>query len=281
MKTKLAATLIVLVATFVSIELTALGQVVSHSKPTVDSTISHIFHEIVGRIPTTPELTFWKNVARTNEAKGLDVKIDTLIMDWFVAPAQMGERLAAIDRVYNLYFQRPAHEDERAKTEKLVSSKRIKSAAIIGIIVADLVVTQITDVAGDPRAINVTIKNLSSISTSGESRIGLRIYTGAKCIGAAPIVGKLEVPPIAAQKSVVIQLKSTEVLQQSNSHRHGYGIIIDAGYKNYEPQAQADNNDRCIPALIIGTDEVTDQTPNIPVPGKPHTHSATPKPKNP
>lgn len=262
MKIKLAV-LVVIAATFISIEQTALGQYMPHPKPTVDSAVRWKFDQIVGRYPTPSELTFWKNVARGNESKGSDAKVETLIRDWFFAPAQAGERSAMIKQAYEDLFGRVPTKDEQAKCEVLVSSKRITYDDMAAAIHADLAVTKIMDVAGDPRAINVTVANLGSVSTSVPARMALVIFKGAKCTSITESSGIFVLPsvtPIAPQKSVIVKVASTEVLQQANPTRHAYSIYIDQ-YPNYESDEQALNNHQCRPGIAFSNDKVTNEPP--------------------
>ncbi len=263
MKIKLATTVALIAVTLISSELTARGQYMPHPKPTVESVIRMKFHHIVGRYPTSQELAFWKNVARDNESKDPDAKVETQMMAWFFAPAQAGERSAMIKTAYADLFVRAPAQDEQAKCEVLVSSKRITYDGMVAAIHADLAVTKITDVAGDPRAINVTVANLGSISTSVQVRMALVIFKGAKCVSiteAGGILAASSVPPIAPQKSVIVKVTSTEILQQANPQRHAYSIYIDQ-YPNYEPDEQASNNHQCRPGIAFSKDKVLDEPP--------------------
>jgi hypothetical protein len=280
MKIKLAV-LVVIAAMVISIEQTALAQYMPHPKPTVDSVIRMKFHHIVGRNPTPQELTFWKNLARTNESKGSDANVDTQMMDWFFAPAQASERSAMIKKAYDDLFVRAPTKDEQAKCEVLVSAKRITYDGMAAAIHSDLAVTKITDVAGDPRAINVTVANLGSVSTSVAARMALVIFKGAKCASTTESSGIFvlpSVPPIAPLKSVIVKVASTEILQQANPTRHAYSIYIDQ-YPNYEPDDQAVNNHQCRAGIAFSNAKVVDEKPSMVFPRNPlapHGAAATP-----
>ena len=294
MKIKFTTMLVVIAATFISTELTAWSQ----QSPPHKITLGTIFRNIVGRDATPQELTFWKNVERNNEIKGLSVKIDAQIMDWFVAPAQAGERLVAIEDAYNFYFKRSAHAGERAQAEELVRSKRIASADIRLLIGVDLALLKVADVPGDLKAINVTVSNLSTISTSRAGSVGLIIFKEANCHPwnyddelAVPLT-TVGVPPIAPQQSITVKVSSTKVLQRANSQRGAYSVYANAKGENYEIYFQdgkghegyqsSVNNYQCIPGIAFGKDKVIGQQPYIPLPKNqpPPTH-APPTPKNP
>lgn len=257
---------VVLVAIFISAASMIWGQKGSNPDKTMESVIRTKFHDVVGRDPTPDELTNWKNVGRNNEIKGLNVPIGSQIMDWFVAPAQAGERTAMIEKAYNFWFKRAATQDEQAKCEKLVKSNRIAYGAMIDTISADLAITRIEDIAGDPRSINVTIENLGPISTSRKTGVGLEFAKGNKCIRDlfAPEPALFDVPPIAPKKSTVIKVTSTNVLQRSITTR-AYYVIVSSDW-NYEPSATRANNTSCIPGIAIGKDNVINQKPDLQFP---------------
>jgi hypothetical protein len=186
-----------------------------------------------------------------------------------------------IDHFYNFWFRRAPNKDEQAKCEELIRSKRIHASEMLEYIYADLTITQIAEVAGDPKDLNVTVANLGSISTSAKTFLGLEFCKGAKCIrdiDAKPAL--FEVPPIAPKKSIVVKVTSTNVLQQSISQR-AYFLIVSTD-KNYEPKEQAGNNTRCVPGIAIGKDKVIDQKPNPQFPkNQPPSTPAPPTPKKP
>jgi hypothetical protein len=247
-------------------ELTALGQSVKHPqkdqpKPvplTDEQRLSQVFQSIVGRVPGQRELGFWLAKQKTSTAA-----MDIQILDWFVAPEQAGERLAMVDQAYKQYFNRPANLDEKIKVPQLVQQKRIPFSAILGTISQDFTVTKVTDVAGDPHSVNVTVVNLGPISTSTKTTLVVRFYgdeAGCTFGYVSPAYEKgFEVPPLAPQQSVTVKVTSAKVLQQTNPQRGTYSVIVSW---NNELEPNLKNNDKCVPRLKLIKDKVTNPQPN-------------------
>jgi len=275
MRIKLVAMLAVMAVVFISTELTVKGQ------PTPPPTVGSVFYRIVGRNPTKQELDFWHaQQPATNKTDFTHVAYQ--IMDWFVAPAQAGERLAAIDNAYSFYFKRAASPDERTKVEVLVRSKRIAAQDIGSVIAVDLVITKVEDAPGDPKALTVTVSNLSTISTSRRTTVDLVVYKEPRCHPwtdeqqlAAP-VAKFAIAALAPQQSTTVKVTSTQVLQQANSQRGAYILVANGYGENFE--TNWNNNERCITGIGVRVvrDKVVDQKPILLFPRKLPTVIAVP-----
>ena len=252
MRIKLATILVILVTTGLA-AMPAAGQ--PSAKLPADQQLTNSFKAIVGRDPSPNEVTFWK-------AKSQTPSIYSQIMDWFVAPAQAGERSAMIDRAYKKYFKRSANSSEKTTVDTLVEQKKIPSEEILGTIGVEIDITGVSDVFGDPHALNVTVSNQSHVSTSSKSYVGIKFFEGTDCSSGGTAAEKFEVPSLAPQQSATIKVISTKVLQQSNSQHSTLELLAYGGDNGYSNQSDGYKSTRCIPRLRVSKDKLTG--PNVP-----------------
>ena len=272
MRTKLATILVIPVLIGLA-AMTAAGQPSSKLPP--NQQLTNSFKAILGREPSPDEINVWK-------AKKNPSSIYSQIMDWFVAPAQAGERSAMIDRAYTKYFKRPANSAEKTTVGNLVQQKKIAFEEILVTIGVEIGITGVADVVGDPHALKVTVVNQSQVSTSSKSYVGIQFFEGTACLSGGTPAEKFEVPSLAPQQSTTVKVVSAKVLQQSNSQHPSFELLVYGGDNGYSNQSDAYQSSRCIPELKVQKGKLTgpsvpnqlpkDQNPSakpVPTPRKP------------
>jgi hypothetical protein len=250
MRIKLATILVIPV--LIGLAVIAAGQ--PSSKLPGDQQLTNSFKAIVGRDPSADEISFWKAKQSTS--------IYSQIMDWFVAPAQAGERLAMIDKAYKKYFKRAASSSERSAVDSLVQQKKIPFEEILSTIGVEIDITGVADVVGDPHVLSVTVSNQSHVSTSSKSYVGIKFFEGTDCASEGTPAEKFEVPSLAPQQGATVKVSSSRILQQSNSQHPSFELLVYGGDNGYSNQSDAYASTRCIPRPKMSKGKLTG--PNVP-----------------